>query len=269
MSVSDQFTLALKVFRDLESELGQRTRETPPPPSPTIEQLMQDLGPLPDGSLLLGVAADGLPLLLNLYDPAPGPILVAGDRRSGKTAFLQTLARASDLAPDPGEIQFGVLTNHPGEWSEIEALPGSMGVWPATHSSAARYLNRLVAWGEHPGNDGHTAVLLLIDGLDTLILSESITRQDLMWLLSYGPEHRIWPVATFNSGRLPRFASWMQSFGLLIFGYVSQPNLAEVLTGDSAADLNSLLPGVQFSLRNPDGWLKFWIPSINQERSDE
>jgi hypothetical protein len=269
MSVSDQFTLALKVFRDLESELGQRTRETPPPPSPTIEQLMQDLGPLPDGSLLLGVAADGLPLLLNLYDPAPGPILVAGDRRSGKTAFLQTLARASDLAPDPGEIQFGVLTNHPGEWSEIEALPGSMGVWPATHSSAARYLNRLVAWGEHPGNDGHTAVLLLIDGLDTLILSESITRQDLMWLLSYGPEHRIWPVATFNSGRLPRFASWMQSFGLLIFGYVSQPNLAEALTGDSAADLNSLLPGVQFSLRNPDGWLKFWIPSINQERSDE
>jgi hypothetical protein len=268
MSISDQFTLALKVFRDLETEFGQRTRETPPPPSPSIEQLMQDLGPLPDESLLLGVAADGLPLLLNLYDPAPGPILVTGDRRSGKTAFLQTLARASDLTPDPGEIQFGVITNFPDEWGAIESLSGSMGVWPATHSSAARYLNRLVAWGEQ-SDDRRTAVLLLIDGLDTLILSESVTRQDLMWLLSYGPEHRIWPVATFNSGRLPRFASWMQYFGLLIFGYVSQPNLAEVLTGNSAAELNGLIPGVQFSLCNPEGWLRFWIPSITQERSDE
>jgi hypothetical protein len=269
MSTSDQFTLALKVFRDLETELGQRTRDTLPPPSPSIEQLMQDLGPLPDGSLLLGIAEDRLPLLLNLYDPAPGPLLVIGDKRSGKTAFLQTLARASDLTPDPGEIQFGVLTNYPGEWTAIESLPGSMGVWPVAHSSSARYLSRLVAWGEHPGNDGRTAVLLLIDGLDTLILSESITRQDLMWLLSYGPEHRIWPVATFNSGRLPRFASWMEYFGLLIFGTINQPSLAGVLTGDSTAELHGLIPGVQFSLCNPEGWLKFWIPSIVQERSDE
>ena len=269
MSTSDQFSLALKVFREVEAELGKRTRETLPPPSPTIEQVMQDLGLLPDGSLLLGVATDGLPLLLNLYDPAPGPILVTGDKRSGKTAFLQTIARASDLAPDPGEIQFGVITNHPDEWTAIESLSGSMGIWPAAHSSAARYLNRLVAWGEHPGNDGRTAVLLLLDGLDTLILSESIARQDLMWLLSYGPEHRIWPVATFNSGRLPRFASWMEYFGLTIFGYINQPNLAEVLTGDAAADLNGLIPGVQFSLHNPEGWLRFWIPSITQERMEE
>jgi hypothetical protein len=269
MSITDQFSLALKVFREIESELGQGTREAPPPPSPSLDQLTHDLGPLPEGSLLLGVAADGLPLLLGLYDPAPGPVLVTGDKRSGKTAFLQTLARATDLTPEPGEIQFGVLTNYPGEWTAIETLPGSMGIWPAAHGSAGRYLNRLVAWGGHPGNDGRTAVLLLIDGLDTLILSESVTRQDLMWLLSYGPEHRIWPVATINAARLPRFASWLQFFGLSIFGYVSQPDLAEGLTGDSAADLHGLIPGVQFSLRNPDGWLKFWIPSTSQERNNK
>jgi hypothetical protein len=55
----------------------------------------------------------------------------------------------------------------------------------------------------------------------------------------------------------------------LIFGFIRQPNLAEALTGETNTDLQSLFPGVQFSLRKPEGWLKFWIPSNNDERSDE
>jgi hypothetical protein len=269
MSISDQFTLALQVFRELETELGQRKRDVPPPPAPGIEQLVQDAGSLPADSLLLGIAADGLPLLLDLYDPAPGPVLVTGDKGCGKTAFLQMLAQTSDLMPGPGDVQFGVITHAPEEWTEVEALPGSMGVWPAAHSSAGRFLNRLVAWGGHPHNDGRTVALLLVDGLDALALSDSVTRQDLRWLLTYGPEHRIWPVVTFNAGRAPRFASWLELFGLFIYGAIRQPNLAEALTGDASADLQSLFPGLQFSLHKPDGWLKFWIPSFNQGRSNE
>jgi hypothetical protein len=76
-------------------------------------------------------------------------------------------------------------------------------------------------------------------------------------------------VATFNAGRLPRFASWLELFGLFIYGTIRQPNLAEALTGDAAADLQSLFPGLQFSLRKPDGWLKFSIPSFDQGRRYE
>ena len=269
MSISDQFTLALQVFRELEADLGQRKRDVPPPSAPGIEQPAQDSDPLPADSLLLGIAADGLPLLLDLYDPAPGAVLVTGDKGCGKTAFIQMLARTSDLMPDPGDVQFGVITHDPGEWTGVEALPGSMGVWPAAHSSAGRFLNQLVALGGREHNDGRTVTLLLVDGLDALILSDSMAHRDLRWLLTYGPEHRIWPVATFNAGRLPRFASWVELFGLFIYGAIRQPKLAEVLTGDAAADLQSLFPGVQFSLRKPEGWLKFWIPSLNQGRSNE
>ena len=74
---------------------------------------------LPGGSLLLGLAEDGLPVLLDLYDPAPGPLLVAGDGGSGKTAFLQSLARAAGLQ-DSSDIQFGVITPFPEEWISLE-----------------------------------------------------------------------------------------------------------------------------------------------------
>ncbi len=84
--------------------------------------------PVSRGSLLLGLAEDGLPVLLDLYDPAPGPLLVAGDGGSGKTAFLQSLARATGLQ-DPGDIQFGVVTPFPEEWTaagDPAPMPGGL-----------------------------------------------------------------------------------------------------------------------------------------------
>ena len=46
--------------------------------TPGLKSVLQDLGPLPRAALFLGVADDQLPVLLNLADPVPGPVLVAG-----------------------------------------------------------------------------------------------------------------------------------------------------------------------------------------------
>ena len=94
-------------------------------PSPTAPQNRS----LPGGSILLGLAEDGLPLLLNVYDPTPGPILIAGDQGIGKTSFLKWLAYSSSLF-EPGDIQFGVVTPFPEEWNESD-LPNGLGIWPA------------------------------------------------------------------------------------------------------------------------------------------
>ena len=66
---------------------------------PSLAQVRGDLlasvGDIPKNSVLFGIARDGLPLLLHLRDPRPGPILVTGDQGSGKTAFLTAMLRTT------------------------------------------------------------------------------------------------------------------------------------------------------------------------------
>jgi hypothetical protein len=269
MTISDQFTIAMQAFQELEPEISQRRRDLLPPVAPEYPRVLQNTSPLTVDSLLLGFAADGTPLLLNLSDPTPGSVLVVGDRGSGKTAFLQALARSSDRLSDPGDVVFGVLTQTPREWMQIETLPGNMGVYPPAHASAGEILERMTAWGQQSRSTGKMTVLLLVDGLDSLLQSGSISIEDLHWLLAHGPEHRIWPVVTLNAGRMPRFTSWLEPFGSFIFGHIRQSNLAQVVAGDAGVDLPGLIPGLQFNLHKDDSWINFRIPTHDGERGQQ
>jgi hypothetical protein len=46
-----------------------------------------------------------------------------------------------------------------------------------------------------------------------------------------------------------------------ILGQVKRPQTARLLMGDSEIDLAALLPGTQFGLLRPEGWLKFCLPT--------
>jgi NACHT domain len=261
MSTTDQFLLALEAYQEIQAELHQDGAPRPvssgtPLPDTSLAQPPS----LPGGSLLLGLAEDGLPVLLDLYDPAPGPLLVAGDGGSGKTALLQSLARAAGLQ-DPGDIQFGAVTPFPEEWTALESLPHSLGIWPAYHPSAQLFLCQLVNWAEAlPGS--RQAILLLFDGFDLLSGSDFQSLQDLRWLLTYGPEHQVWPVVTVNPARLARKQSWLEYFHTRLLGQVKHSHNARLLTEDPQVALADLLPGKQFGLSQPGSWLKFWLPPL-------
>jgi hypothetical protein len=261
MSTTDQFLLALEAYQEIQAELRQEerlmpvTQETASPEASAAQPAA-----IPDGSLLLGMAEDGLPVLLDLYNPAAGPLLVAGDGGSGKTVFLQSLARASNLQ-DPGDVQFGVLTPFPEEWTALETLPNCLGIWPAYHPSAQGFLSQLVSWtGALPKT--RQAVLLLFDGLDLMTGSNFQYQPDLRWLLMYGPERQAWPVVTVNPGRLTHLQTWLDYFHTRIIGQMKRVHNDWLLVDDPEISLADLLPGRQFGLSRPDGWLKFWLPPL-------
>ena len=126
MPTNRQFSLTLQALTELKTD--QSTPASKPiPAAPALSEVLAEIGSLPTEALFLGIATDGLPVLLNLYDSHPGPVLVAGDAGSGKTAFLQTIANSVAETHNSNDIQFGVVTNYPEEWRTLKSTPHRVG----------------------------------------------------------------------------------------------------------------------------------------------
>ena len=259
MTTNRQFSLTLNAMVDLKADTVAPLPQ-PIPASPTLNQVLLEVGALPREALFLGVALDGLPVLLNLHDPIPGPLLMVGDAGSGKTAFLRMLTSGIQQTHHPEAVQFGVITNHPEEWEDAETTPHQIGVFSVTHSSAQEFIHSLAGWAHANQKAGQT-LLLLIDDLESVAKLEPEVIQELRWLLLRGPARRVWPIITMNAERYGQVLSWIPLFRTRIFGKIAKDHVADALGGDPSSALNQLEAGLQFSLRENGKWLKFWLPS--------
>jgi hypothetical protein len=216
---------------------------------------------MPPAALFLGIASDDLPVLLNLHDSHPGPILIAADPGAGKTALLQNVALAAGQMHHPEDLQFGVLTNHPDEWSGIENIPNNVGLFPLYNQSAEDFILSLASWA-HGNKTSQQSVLLLLDDLEAASNLDFDARQNLRWLLLRGPARRVWPIITLNPNRMENIMPWLDAFHTRIFGTMQDPGHIKQLDAVSA-ELGSLQTGSYFTLREGESWLRFWIPSID------
>lgn len=266
MPTHRQFSLALQALTEMKTDSSTQPAVGMPP---ALRDVLAEIGPLPLEALFLGVASDHLPVLLNLYDPHPGPMLIAGDAGSGKTAFLLTIAQSIVQTHSAADIQFGVITNYPDEWERIEATPHQVGVFPVGHQSTGEFMKSLTAWA-HSNKNTHQCVLLLVDDLESVASLDVETVQHFRWLLLRGPARRVWPIVTLNAPRYGQVISWLQNFRTRVFGRVANARVAEALGGDKASSLGQLEARIQFCLRETivpravggkDDWLRFWLPS--------
>ena len=261
MTSNRRFSSALQALTELKAETpAQHAVGKPAPIAPTLENVLSRIGAIPGEALFLGVASDGLPVLLNLYDPHPGPMLIAGDAGSGKTAFLRTIAHALPHTHRSADIQFGVLTNYPDEWQEISTTPHHAGVFPIGHNSAHTFISDLAAWA-HSNKNTQQCRLLLVDDLESVASLDMESLRDFRWLLLRGPSRRVWPIVTLNAPRYGQVLAWLQAFRTRVFGRVANPRVAEAIGGDRLSAFEQLESGTQFSLRERDNWLRFWLPS--------
>ena len=267
------FSLMLEALTELQPEIeaGQQAKPEPQagresvgairPAAPSLADSLSELGPLPREALLLGLASDGLPVLLNLHDPHPGPLLVTADPGAGKTALLQMIARASAEMHAPNDVQFGAITDHPDEWGHLADEKHNVGIFPTYHDSAVDFLSSLSGWA-HANKGSQQSILLLIDDLESMNDLDFDARQTLRWLLLRGPARRVWPIITLNAERASEVEDWLEAFRTRIFGQIRDDHLADKLTGIPGATLRHIQVGLQFALREGNEWLKFWIPGL-------
>ncbi len=262
------YNLALEALEELTLELAptdvrEEKTERPLPqlaPAPLSEVLTQ-YGTLPREALFLGAAYDGLPILLNLNDPTPGPILIAGDQSSGKTALLQIIAQALSITHTPKEVQFGTITNHPEEWENLEESKNCMGIFSPKDRNAADFISSLADWAHNNHREKRFA-LLLIDDLESIMQISEKAQQNLRWLLLRGPNRRVWTFVTQNAGRSEKTHLWLDAFRTRLFGAINNAHDAESILPTRDAALHLLEPGLEFILNENRQWVKFWIPPI-------
>ena len=254
-----RFSLAIEALTELKMETSAPLSK-PLPAAPTLDRVLAEIGPLPREALFLGIASDGLPVLLNLHDSNPGPMLITSDAGAGKTPFLQTIVRSVTQTHKSSDVQFGVITSHPEEWDGMEKTSHRVGIFSTNHSSAQDFLSSLASWA-HVSRTSKQSILLLIDDLESIAKLDFDVLQSFRWLLLRGPSRRVWPIITMNAGRYGQVLSWIPNFRTRIFGRVADKRVAAALGGDEASALDQLEAGIQFSLRESESWIRFWLPS--------
>ncbi len=257
--INRQFALALGSFAELNTET-ETAQPRPLPAAPALSAVLSELGSLPREALFLGMASDGLPVLLNLHDSVPGPILIVGDAGAGKTLFLKTIAGTVEITHPSPDVKFGILTRRAEEWEHFQNSSHCLGVFSTHQSGAQDFLLSMTSWA-HGNSRGRQSRLLLIDDQEVVADFDFNALQSLRWLLARGPSRRVWPVVTLNASRYGQVISWIPNFRTRIFGRIEDARVAGALGGDSASALDTLQARVQFSLRENGEWLRFWLPA--------
>lgn len=261
MTEINRYSLMMEALTELKPEIDAARQTQLVPALPLLSDILAEYGPMPSEALFLGVASDGLPMLLNLHDPVPGPLLILGDAGAGKTNLLRVVARAAGIMNQPEELQFGVLTSHPDEWSAFDRIPNNVGIFPFYGNSSQDFILSLASWA-HGNKSSNQVVVLLLDDLEAASNLDFDARQNLRWLLLRGPARRVWPIVTVNSDRTDNIQPWLDAFHTRIFGAIQNPNRTRQLSVESA-ELSTLNVGTQFTLREGNHWLRFWLPSID------
>ncbi len=261
MSNKHRFELMMEALVELAPEISSAVSEEENPLPPTVNETFSYLNQLPNDTLFLGMADDELPVLLNMFDSVPGPILISGDAGSGKTTFLKMIAEASSIMHSPSVVQYGVITPFPNEWQGFETSKHCAGIFPIYEKSSMDFVISLSAWAH--GNKSKQVVLLLLDDLYRINQSEFETKNDLRWLFMRGPSKRVWPIVTVNSEKMIEVEPWLDLFRTRIFGAVNNASLGETITNSDRAELHKLAPGIEFTMRERSDWLRFWVPRPN------
>ena len=232
---------------------------------PGLKKLFQQQPQLPDHAAVLGVGEDGFPVLLDLYDPAPGALVVIGAERNEQLDMLRSAVASLAMRSTPRSVQVMILTCEPDKWRKWmdeqgyqRFIIGIEGVEDL--DSLQEWIIRFGDWIEQrrTGQRSGPPILLVMDTLSFLPRLSHDIRLNFEWMVKEGPPAQIWPLAAI-SAELAQVLSrrhLLRSFPTRILGYVDRPDFYVQFASQSAQAAQEFgQPGV-FAVQVGDDWLR-------------
>jgi hypothetical protein len=240
--------------------------ETPvgKPPRISFTQMMAAIGPLPSQTAVLGMCDDRLPVLFDLNDPIPGPLLVVSDNQAGNARLLKTIIDSSLESNSPYEVKYVLVTSKPEIWNgyERKSRDGHCLYFSATYEDmTARAVIRLAEMAEHraTGRELGPAILFVVDDLGFLSNADFDVRANFDWLLKNGPAVKIWPVVGVQSRQAQEMSRPVANFHTRLIGHMPAAVSRKLALFDGL-DTECLIPEQQYAVRVEQDWLTFDLP---------
>ena len=232
--------------------------------------LLRGMRNVPPVTAVLGIAEDGVPLLIRLPSPDVAHILVAGTTGSGKTALLRAMVlslayfnrpqttdhrpRTTDHRPQtvvggPSSVVFVLIDPKGSAFRDLEGLPHLARPVISDPAEAVEALGSLVRLMEGRGRscDLRPAtcdpVILVIDELaDLLMVAGAEAERPLTRLLQRGREAGIHVIAATQKPTAAVIGSLVKAnFPVRLVGKVTSPEDARVATGWKGTGAERLL----------------------------
>ncbi len=218
------------------------------PRSVRLLPLLQGLHNVPPITAVLGIADDGVPLLIRIPSPDVAHILVAGTTGSGKTMLLRAMVISLAAFNGTETLRFVLIDPKGSAFRGLEGLPHLTRPIIADPAEAVEALGSLVRLMEGRSRqvnkdtrgDGHslstcslsTCILVIDELVDLMMTAGDGVESNLQRLVQRGREAGIHVVAATQKPTAAVIGSLVKAnFPVRLVGKVTSPEDARVATG--------------------------------------
>jgi hypothetical protein len=228
--------------------------------------VLQNLAPVPQSSIFLGICEDGLPLLMDLRDPAPGSLLIVGDRQEENRQLLRTVVASALMLNSPAQVGVDLIVLEPEAYEDIAGTPGSVEVIDVGDGDLPHLLwhrARRASQDSAQAGRGQIRLIILEDLEPTLTRLDPESLEALHWLVTCGAARSTWVIAGFAVRHFRQVDDRLfHAFQTRLVGALPDQQFAAYLSGLPAEVTGDLEPGIQYCATIRGQVVCFWLPAF-------
>ncbi len=261
------FIAQIEAEKDRQPAISYPVCESPYP-TLTLDQILADLGHVPQGTAVLGICDDGLPVLFDLNNSKTGSILIVGDPGSGKSHLLETFISSVCQTNSPRQMCFSIIGMGLGQKDQFHGIAQFSRSTNPEASEAGEILREYcqIAEQRRTGRENGPVLLLFIEEIDRLVARlDDDSYQALLWLVKHGAASRVWVIASLGTSAWGKFPTHLlDAFGTWLIGHIEPYQTGTNLAQLPVENACYLIPNAQFSLSYRGEWVPFWVPALQR-----